>query len=438
MRRARKFVPFEEYTRALEQEEKARRPLKLEDDRTESDQLAVAFLTSLFPDIAPDTALDVVREAGSVNAAVERLLSFDNDDDDDNSGGDTKVEELPPLSDAARRVLEVLGPNIAPNVATWAVERCAGDVDAAVELLLDEGVAAEMSASVASNVASARARNWAAFSQHHTGRPSPQVLAELNAGRGGEAEEDAAIAASRPMTLAARIKLEQLQRKYPSIDKQLLEDAFVCSHERVSDTLSVLAELFPELFPQSSRSTSTASTANATAPRPGTVIDVSVQRPASPTRRPPSPTAVEDAKRSAERLRSARDKLYRQAAEAFQRGDGAAARSLADAGRRQDALLRNMRSVVVAAASTRKRPKRAIDLHGLTVDEATAALDAIFKSDSAAPAPPHSLVIITGIGRHSAGEPKLLPAVREYLTCRNTSFVERSGFFIVKTNGTRR
>jgi DNA-nicking Smr family endonuclease len=420
-RRKQRFVPLDGFERRADDAETSGGGGDSGDD-------GVAFLCSLFPAFDRDLAHDVIRDAGSVVAAVEMLLSVESDD---------SFASPPPqqavLSDAVQSVLEVLPElTVGADTVQAMIDAASGNVQAVVEELAasldpvpDPGPDPDVSAPKANN--SKAIERWRKFARSQ--RP-----AEWDE----PPKPDAAQLAAMPMDLCSKIKLQSLRARYAFVEESLLVDVFAlaCNNETVAQT--ILADLFPDKIERPKRSPSPTPPPQQQ-PRsrsPTPTSKGSASPTMTPTRRTIAvTTSAEDLEKlrdKAEDEREHRNALYREAAAAFARGDGATAKALADKGRVHDRAMREMRSTFVAAANP---GTGAIDLHGLTVEESIGVLEKELLQRAAGGGRRRRgkvLTIVTGRGQHSDGLPKLLPAVRDFLKRNHMTFSERSGMFIVR------
>eukprot|EP00727_Mastigamoeba_balamuthi_P007368 m51a1_g3251 hypothetical protein (653) ;mRNA; f:152576-155116 len=128
-----------------------------------------------------------------------------------------------------------------------------------------------------------------------------------------------------------------------------------------------------------------------------------------------------------------RSKCFADSQDAWARGDRAAAKQLSDEGKRHGELMRQAiaRANEAALAEANRRAGgdvTRIDLHGLYVEGALAAVDERLALLQSTPAntPTHRLTIICGAGNHSAGGvAKIRPALKEHLAKLGLEFAEQ-------------
>mmetsp|Transcript_12507 Transcript_12507/g.22112 ORF Transcript_12507/g.22112 Transcript_12507/m.22112 type:complete len:192 (+) Transcript_12507:85-660(+) len=113
----------------------------------------------------------------------------------------------------------------------------------------------------------------------------------------------------------------------------------------------------------------------------------------------------------------ARNAAFEESRNAYQNGDGAGAKKLSDAGKRHDEEAKRLQKAAADVTFQQKNAGRSedeVDLHGLTVKEATARVEQALRS--AKEKGLKSVVIITGRGNHSGPEgPKIKPAVEKLI-----------------------
>eukprot|EP01095_Lingulamoeba_sp_RSL-Kostka_P009043 TRINITY_DN308_c0_g2_i1.p1 TRINITY_DN308_c0_g2~~TRINITY_DN308_c0_g2_i1.p1 ORF type:complete len:391 (+),score=155.55 TRINITY_DN308_c0_g2_i1:31-1203(+) len=126
----------------------------------------------------------------------------------------------------------------------------------------------------------------------------------------------------------------------------------------------------------------------------------------------------------------ARNRLFKEAEEAFKRGDGALAKELSEQAKNEDKLFQKARldsALKIFKAQNKGRSKSEIDLHGLQVDEALFVVDNYLNKKKTP-----TLTIITGKGLHSEGHKfKIGPALEEHLNQKNIPFTHEEGKLVI-------
>jgi len=134
-----------------------------------------------------------------------------------------------------------------------------------------------------------------------------------------------------------------------------------------------------------------------------------------------------------------RNKLFRSAAAAYQRGDKASAHEFAEQGKekRNEAIRLHSEASnkIFAELNDCLHDIGVIDLHGQHFDEALTFLKErlmLLKQLKKVEVEQNTLSVITGIGNHSQGRAILQPMIKAYLNENGYNYSERAGLLIVK------
>lgn len=251
------------------------------------------------------------------------------------------------------------------------------------------------------------------------------------------------------LSLAERLKVERLCAALGGLDFELAADAFVACGRLMGPTLHELGRLFPDLARRAAAPAALPAAAPlaqvmpARAPRPRIVVVPVEELDDYAGERPPRWPGAEDAdagdgraqREAAAALAAERNLCFSNAVQAYACGDGALARSLAQRGRECDRLMKaaNARASARILARQNMRGLHAIDLHGLFLREALAAVQQLLAAHAHARHDgPCTIEIITGIGQHSAGAARLRPGLRRWLGAHDYGYTEREGVFLVR------
>eukprot|EP01120_Amphizonella_sp_Union-15-10_P013018 TRINITY_DN5964_c0_g1_i1.p1 TRINITY_DN5964_c0_g1~~TRINITY_DN5964_c0_g1_i1.p1 ORF type:complete len:343 (-),score=78.26 TRINITY_DN5964_c0_g1_i1:102-1130(-) len=147
-----------------------------------------------------------------------------------------------------------------------------------------------------------------------------------------------------------------------------------------------------------------------------------------------SPDIYRIHRRSAVKASNKRNKLFKMATSAYERGEYGKAKQLVDEGRKQSRIAWEYNKQAAERIFEYQNDRLGlseIDFHGLHVDEAVAFLEErleLLNQDSSVP----QLVAITGVGNHQFANAMLRPAIMEFLNDRKFKFYEsRPGQFVI-------
>lgn len=287
------------------------------------------------------------------------------------------------------------------------------------------------------------------------------------------------------MDLAAKLKLKQLREKFAFVDSEILESVFVQSGCKIQQTLQCLWSIYPHLREHTAAPAHAGySNAQGLSP-PGSPeqplrrkradSDASAQTPAQPGEKPrktkrkatddapekesefvtvsylrkkketngtPSKknmdsddieNAYQNHREQAIKNGEMRNLMFREAAAAYQSGDGARARALSQRGREYDEMMKESHRQachqIFLDCNARLDTLASIDLHGLHVAEALQVINQLLEIHAQMGESNNNktkkLRVITGQGIHSIhGVAKIKPAVKNFLKSKGYTFVE--------------
>eukprot|EP01105_Mastigella_eilhardi_P015083 TRINITY_DN3435_c0_g1_i2.p1 TRINITY_DN3435_c0_g1~~TRINITY_DN3435_c0_g1_i2.p1 ORF type:complete len:549 (-),score=136.69 TRINITY_DN3435_c0_g1_i2:102-1685(-) len=373
------------------------------------------------------------------------------DSADAGSGGEGTTAQ----SRASKRKLQVdRVADMFPSATRAAIESVMGlcnyNASAAVEVLLNQETLLTPGPKPCAAPPTTNTK-WASFSQKIRGQaPPPGITFEPP------------MKSDEP-TLSDKIKLSQLVSLFEFVDPENVRSVFEANDRRLDQSIATMFDLFPYLrylspdgvrdVPYSAASVtlfSQLSSAQSPLPQPPRTKSP-VEQPQSKSQRPennatpktkkkqkrPPPLTLQQFHLHSRMIAQRRASLYRRAASAFVSGEPGMAKELAELGNCHSAALQALKDNVISNAVAhvssllQSRDERvAIDLHGYTVEMAEVTLNNLF-SKALEGGVTKLICIITGVGSHSAGAPRLFPMVKQYLQENKLHFQQGTGLFLV-------
>jgi len=253
-----------------------------------------------------------------------------------------------------------------------------------------------------------------------------------------------------PLTLADKIKLQQIQEKFRDADAEILESVFRQHNCLLEPTLHTLETIYGLKINESSQpNVNTRRSHTTIQPKKETVAqkkphenrttshqNISVSLVANVGEKPSKVTQsdVLASLQHAHQMINRRNECYRLAARAYIFGNGAQAAAYKKSAQEYDekvksALQQASRYIYLKnQMEPSTNAVRSVDFHGLREKEALIILENLLHLYRQASDTTQYLRVITGVGKHSPGGiPVLKPAVIEYLLKNNLEFHIESG-----------
>lgn len=247
--------------------------------------------------------------------------------------------------------------------------------------------------------------------------------------------------------LASRLRRQTVKARFPSLEDHIIEHIFEENDGQLEATLFELRALYPD--------------DEATAPseklQPSQKVEADIE---SSTQDNPEETAQEspsllhdgnvspryqdvDFRKEATRQAKLRSMYFRQAAQAYADGNGAAAAMMSRKGREHTELMKKYQRQAFRQNFYKRNHGRMenlakVDLHGLHVQEAIEVVEELLEWHRQSlrensPAKKKYLYLITGTGKHShRGKPRLKPAILKLLREKKYVVNEQNGVLVVK------
>ncbi|KFD69144.1 hypothetical protein M514_02977, partial [Trichuris suis] len=235
--------------------------------------------------------------------------------------------------------------------------------------------------------------------------------------------EDENLVKVDPRALSSKLKLQSLLKMFPSIDSDFLENLFYENGCVLGPTIDFVCKKFKLPKPELS---------NVINIKENAEEELSDRANATISEEENAPTYVA-LRAEAFHHKSEREYNFKKAQDAYRMGMKSAAYHYAQQGHLHDRKCKDANRLAANAILEYRRslhPPTTVDLHGLYVPEALAAVSELLSNAGSN----QTLKLITGKGSHSNDGPKIRPAVVKYLRQKKLEFSESTpGVIVVKT-----
>uniref|UniRef100_A0A5S6QRP2 Smr domain-containing protein n=1 Tax=Trichuris muris TaxID=70415 RepID=A0A5S6QRP2_TRIMR len=236
-------------------------------------------------------------------------------------------------------------------------------------------------------------------------------------------EEDESQVKVDPRALSSRLKLQSLLKMFPSIDPDFLENLFHSNGCVLGATIDSVCKKFKLPKPELN---------NVINLKESSEEESAGRSNAANSEEDDVPTYV-SLRAEALHHKSEREYNFKKAQDAYRTGMKSVAYHYAQQAHLHDRKCKDANRQAANAILEYRRslhPPTTVDLHGLYVPEALAAVSELLSNAG----PKQTLKVITGKGTHSSDGPKIGPAVVKYLTQKKLEFSESTpGVILVKT-----